>query len=83
MAQSCLTLCDPMNRSMPGLPVHHGVYSNMSIESVMPSSHLVLCRPLFLLPQITPSIRVFSNESALSIPLGKYEVEAINLEEYL
>ena len=39
----------------------------MSIESVMPSSHLILCRPLFLLPSIFPSIRVFSNESALRI----------------
>ena len=39
----------------------------MSIESVMPSSHLILCRPLLLLPSIFPSIRVFSNESALHI----------------
>ena len=38
-----------------------------SIESVMPSSHLILCRPLFLLPQIPPSIRVFSNESTLHL----------------
>ena len=37
----------------------------MSIESVMPSSHLILCRPLLLLPPILPSIRVFSSESAL------------------
>ena len=37
----------------------------MSIESVMPSSHLILCRPLLLLPAIPPSIRVFSNESTL------------------
>ena len=42
-----------------------GVHSNMSIESVMPSSHLILCRPLLLLPPIPPSIRVFSNESTL------------------
>ena len=39
----------------------------MSIESVMPSNHLILCHPLFLLPSIFPSIRVFSNESALRI----------------
>ena len=39
----------------------------MSIESVMPSNHLILCRPLFLLPSIFPSIRVFSNESSLCI----------------
>ena len=44
----------------------------MSIESVMPSSHLILCRPLFLLPSIFPSIRVFSNESALHIRWPKY-----------
>ena len=44
----------------------------MSIESVMPSSHLILCRPLFLLPPIPPSIRVFSNESTLRIRWPKY-----------
>ena len=44
----------------------------MSIESVMPSNHLILCRPLFLLPSIFPSIRVFSNESALHIRWPKY-----------
>ena len=48
----------------PGLPVHHNSQSSlrfMSIESVMPSSHLILCRPLLLLPLVPPSIRVFSN----------------------
>ena len=44
----------------------------MSIESVMPSSHLILCRPLLLLPPIPPSIRVFSNESALRMRWPKY-----------
>ena len=44
----------------------------MSIESVMPSSHLILCRPLLLLPPIPPSIRVFSNESALCMRWPKY-----------
>ena len=44
----------------------------MSIESVMPSSHLILCRPLLLLPPIPPSIRVFSNESTLCIRWPKY-----------
>ena len=44
----------------------------MSIESVMPSSHLILCRPLFLLPLIPPSIRVFSNESTLRMRWSKY-----------
>ena len=68
VAQSCPTLCDPMNCSTPGLPVHHQLpefTQTQSIESVMPSSHLILCRPLLLLPSIFPSIRVFSNESAL------------------
>ena len=70
VVQSCPTLCDPMNHSMPGLPVHHqpaGPPKPMCIESVMPSSHLILCRPLLLLPSIFPNIRVFSNESALRI----------------
>ena len=59
-----------MNRGTPGLPVHHQTWSSlkrMSIESVMPSSHLILCHPLLFLPLILPSIRVFSNESALRI----------------
>ena len=43
-----------------------------SIESVIPSNHLILCRPLFLLPSIFPSIRVFSNESVLRITWPKY-----------
>ena len=68
VAQPCLTLCDPMNHSTPGLPVHHRSWSLpklMSIESVMPSSHLILCHPLPLLPPIPPSIRVFPKESTL------------------
>ena len=44
----------------------------ISLESVMPSSHLILCHPLFLLPPISPSIRVFSNESTLSMRWPKY-----------
>ena len=44
----------------------------MSIESVMPSNHLILCRPLLLLPSIFPSFRVFSNESVLRIRRPKY-----------
>ena len=75
VSQSCLTLCNPMNRSTPGLPVHHQLLElpkSMSIESVMPSSHLILCRPLHVLPSIFPSIRVFSNDSALGIRWPKY-----------
>ena len=75
VAQSCPTLCDPMNLSMPGLPVHHQLpefTQTHSIKSVMPSSHLILCCPLFLLPPIPPSIRVFSNESTLHMRWPKY-----------
>ena len=49
-----------------------GVHSNMSIESGMPSSHLILCHPLLLLPPMPPSIRIFSNESLLCIRWPKY-----------
>ena len=75
VTQSCPTLCDPMNRSMPGLPVHHQLpefTQTHAIELVMPSSHRILCRPLLLLPPIPPSIRVFSNESTLHMKWPKY-----------
>ena len=71
VAQSCLTLCDPMNVSMPGLPVHHQ-FPEFTQTHVMPSSHLILCRPLLLLPTIPPSVRVFSNESTLRRRWPKY-----------
>ena len=75
VTQSCQTLCDTMDCSMPGFPVHHQLLELaqfMSIESVMPSKHLILCHPLLLLPSIFPSIRVFSNESVLCIMWPKY-----------
>ena len=59
VAQSCLTLCDPMSHSIPGLPVITSSKSSLrlpSIESVMSSSHLIHCHPLLLLPPIPPSI---------------------------
>ena len=71
----CLSLCDPADRSTAGLPVHPHLKSLLkltSIESVMPSNHLILCRPLLLLPSIFPSIRVFSNELAFHIRWPKY-----------
>ena len=74
-AESCLILCHPMNCSMPGFPVLHHLRSLlklMSIESVMPSNHLILCHSLLLLPSIFPSIRVFSNESVLCIRWPNY-----------
>ena len=59
----------------PGFPVliiSQSLLKFMSIESVMPSNHFIFCCPLFLLPSIFPSIRVFSNESALQIRWPKY-----------
>ena len=83
VAQSCLTLCDPMNRearqtflfitncwSLPKL---------MSIELVMPSNHLILCHPLLFLPSVFPSIRIFSNESVLRIRWTKYWSFSFNI----
>ena len=70
VTQSCPTLCDPMNHSTSGLPVHHqlpGLPKLMSIELVIPSNHLLLCCPLLLLLSVFPRIRVFSNESVLSL----------------
>ena len=71
-----------MDYSMPGIPVHHQLpefTQLMSIQSVMPCNHLTLCRPLLLLPSIFPSIRVFSNESALSIRWPKYWSFSFNI----
>ena len=82
VAQSCPTLCDPMNRSTPGLPVHHQLPEFIKLTSnelVMPSSHLNLCRPLFLLPAIFPSIRVFSKESILHIRWPKYWIFSFSI----
>ena len=82
VAKSCLTVCDPMNCSTPGLPAITNSQSppkTMSIESVMPSNHLILCHLLRLLPSIFPSIRVFSNESALCIRWPKYWSFSFNI----
>ena len=73
VAQSCPTLCDPMDSSTPGFPGnHHLLFKLMSIKSVIPSNHLILCRPLLLLPSIFSSIKVFSSESILYIRWPKY-----------
>ena len=74
-AQQCPTLCDPMNHSTLGLLSITNSWSSpklMSIESVMPSSHLILCRPLLFLPPNPPSVRVFSNESTVRMRWPKY-----------
>ena len=75
VTQPCPTLCKPMNCSTPGLPVHPNSQSLpklMSIQLVIPSNPLILCRPLLLLPPIPPSIRVFPNESVLRIRWPKF-----------
>ena len=71
-----------MDCSTPGLLVHHQLpelHKLISIELVIPSSHLILCRPLLLLPSIFPSIRVFSSESALRIRWPKYWSFSFNI----
>ena len=67
--QSFPTCCNPMDCSTPGFPAHHQPLELklMSIELVMSPNHLILCRPLLLLPLIFPSIRIFSVESVLHI----------------
>ena len=73
VAQSCPTLCDPMNHSTPDLPVpHQPLEFAQTHVHVMPSSHLILCHPLLLLPPIPPSIRVFSNESTFRMRWPNY-----------
>ena len=87
VSQSCPTLCDPMDWSTPGFPVNHqlpeptqnhvhcisdAIQPSHLLSLVMPSNHLILCRPLLLPPSIFPSIRVFSNESVLHIRWPKY-----------
>ena len=75
VARLCLTVCDPMNCSMPGLPVHHQLpeftqtHTHRVSDAIQPC---ILCRPLLLLPPISPSIRVFSNESTLHMRWPKY-----------
>ena len=75
VAKSCPTLCNPMNRSTPGLPVHHQLPE--FTQTQCPSSQwwhpaISSCRPLLLLPPIPPSVRVFSNESTLCMRWPKY-----------
>ena len=75
VTRSCLILHDPMDHSMPGLPVitnSQSLLKFISIELVMPSNHFILCHPLLLLPSIFPNTKVFSNESAPHIRWPKY-----------
>ena len=75
VAQSCLTLCNPMNCSMPHFPIHHQLPELAQTHvhrAGDTSNHLILCHPLLLLPSIFSSIRVFSSESVLRIRWLKY-----------
>ena len=82
VAQSCPTLCDPMDCSMPGLPVHHQLLEftqtrvHRVSDAIQPSHPL---HPLLPLPSIFPGIRVFSNESALRIRWPKYWSFSFNI----
>ena len=77
-AQSCPTLCDPMDCSTPGLPVYHQLpeatqtHVRRVSDAIQPSNNLILCHPLLFPPSIFPSIRVFSNESVLPITWPEY-----------
>ena len=75
VTQSCPTLCDPWtaaHQTSLSVTISWSLLKLMSIESVMPSNHLVLCCPLLLPPSVFPSIRVFSNEAVLHICWPKY-----------
>ena len=75
VTQSCLTLCDPMDCSMPGLPVHHHLleFTQNHVHWVSDAiQHLILCHPLLLLPSTVPSVMDFCNESVLHIRWPKY-----------
>ena len=72
VSQSCPTLCDPMDYSLPGFPFYHQPLSLLKLMSVMSSNYLILCHPLLLLPSIFPNIRVFSKESVLCNRWPKY-----------
>ena len=77
VSQSCLTLCDPTDSLC--ITNTQSLLKLMFIELMMPSNHLILCRPLLLLPAIFPSIRVFSNESVLCIRWPKYWSFSFNI----
>ena len=86
VTQSCLTLCYPMNAAhQASLSITNSwsLLTLMPIKSVMPSSHLILCRPLLLLPSIPPSIRDFSSESALRMRWPNYWSFSFSISMYI
>ena len=84
LAQWRPTICDLMNHRQASLSITNSrsSFKIMSIESVIPSSHLILCCPLLLLPTTPPSIRVFSNESALHLSWPKYWSFSFNISPF-
>ena len=84
VAQFCPTLCDPMNCSTPGLSITNSrsLPKLMSVESVIPSNHVILGCPLLLLTSIFPRIKVFSNESARRIRWAKYWSFSYNMRPF-
>ena len=78
---SCIRICDSMDCSTPGLPVHHKLreLTQTHVHWLMPANHLILCHPLLLPPSIFPSIRVSSNESVLLIRWPKYWSFSFNI----
>ena len=72
VAKSCSILGEPMDCSKPGFTISWSLLKLTSIESMMPSNHLILCLPLRPLPSIFPSLRIFSSESAFLIRWSKY-----------
>ena len=87
VAKSCLTLCNPMDCSTPGFPVLHYLpeFAQIHVHWVSDAiNHLIVCCPLLLLPSIFPSIRVFSNESAICIRwLKNWSFSISSINEYL
>ena len=81
VAKSCPTLCDPVDciahQASLSFIISLSLFKLMPIESVMPSYHLILCCPLFLLPSIFPSISIFSNES---IPCIRWPILELQLQ---
>ena len=84
VTQSCLTLCDPMDCSTPGPPVHHQLmkFTQIHVHPASDAIHLILCCPLLLLPPISPRIRVFSNESNLCMRWPKYWSFSVSISPF-
>ena len=84
VTQSCPTLCEPMDCSTPGLPIHHPILELTQthvhwVSDAFQPSHPLLSHPLILSPSIFPSIRIFSNESALHIRWPTYWSFSFNI----